>query len=346
MPGLAADSKEEDPKEPLSIGYLGFIAFAGVVTLLFAYTVLRHSKSTIFSIVAETRVFSVRPVCGAKILWDLPAGEVDGLTLRDGRAPPKAKSVSLGFGDDAVAHVAMGDDGRVMIRVRPLQPGTEAKSIFALRDAQPLARDRDGYAFRTAGQVVGEGRALTLRLVGRVVIGDSLPEGGGWKKSSAAILGRGHLSGHDEALVTGERLTLINEPIDPGAVVDTHPRMNSTEADGRRLIDIAASQADCASAEMGGAPAEGFARGAKDGALEVVVYRRGQSIGIAPLGKPGMEISVTKWRSWIASPIFQTAVAIAGVLLFLLQVLTANRRWLFRRSKLAPRRWRPLRKRP
>jgi hypothetical protein len=199
--------------------------------------------------------------------------------------------------------------------------------------------------FKTAAQIAGEGAALTLRLHGRVVIGDSLPEGGGWQRSSAAILGRGHLSAYGNAWLTGERLTLINEPIDPGAVVDTHPRMNAMDADDRPLIDIAATQENCASAETGGSPAEGFARGGKDGALEVVVYRRGESIGIAPLGRPGMEIAVTAWSRYIASPIVQTAVALAAFLFFLLQVLTANRRGLDRWKRWTARLWRLMRRR-
>jgi hypothetical protein len=133
--------------------------------------------------------------------------------------------------------------------------------------------------------------------------------------------------------LTEERLTLISEPIDPGAVVDTHPRMNFMDAKGRPLIDIRAEQANCASAEMGGMSAEGFVRGHKDGDLEVVVYRRGKSVGIAPLGRAGMEIGVTWWSRFIASPIVQTGVALFGVLFVTLQVLTSNRRVLWRSKK-------------
>jgi len=325
----------------MSWAYLMVLLIGSAVILWIGYRYLGHSDSTTFSIVAETRVFSLRPVCGARILWDLPPGEIDGFT-GDGslkrRSPlpvADSKSTSLGFGDDAVARVAVDDDGRIGIRVQPLEPDKKENSIVALRDGKPLGTDGKGFVYRTGWKSIGGGGArgneqvpLTLRLLGRVVIGDVLPEGAGWRRATVPILGRGHLYGYDRAWVTEERLTLISEPIDPGAVVDTHPKMNSTDADGRPLIDIWAKQTNCASAEMGGSPAEGFARSRKDGDLEVVAYRRGTSVGIAPLGRPGMEIGVTWWSAFIASPVIQSGVALFGVLFFALQILTANRRML------------------
>jgi len=322
----------KEPEEPLSWAYLIILSlFCGLILLMvgIAYSFSGRSESTTFSIVAQTRVFSLRPVCGSKILWDLPPGVVDDPAVRDGKA------ISLGFGDDAVARVALDDNDRVLITVRPLHPDKKSSSIVVLRDGKPVKPAKESYAYRTTGKTVGGGGAsgndrtqLTLRLLGRVVIGEVLPEGAGWRKSSAVILGRGQLYGYDRALVTRERLTLVSEAIDPGAVVDTHPDMNARNAGGQRLIDIHDGEPQCASVE----PAEGFVRVHQDGDLEVVVYRRGTSVGIAPLGRSAMEIGVTWWSRFIASPVVQTALTLFGVLFLAFQILTGNRRLLPWRS--------------
>jgi virulence-associated protein VagC len=307
-----------------------------------AYAILGSSETTTFSIVAKTRVLLLRPICGAKILWDLPPGAVYGASVGE-RSPLKPtatgkKQVSFGFGDDAVARVMLTEDDRLVIAVRPLAPDKGSKSIAALADGAPVKADAEGFDYFHSRPQTTDGKGgtsqaerlpVTLRLHGRVVIGDALPEGAGSRRSGVPILGRGHLNGFDRALRTGERLTLISEAIDPGAVVDTHPHLNAVGADGQRLIDIRAGRAECAS--PGGIsdwPAAGFVRGDQDGDLEVVVYRRGRSIAIAPLGGPAMEIGVTWWSRFIQSPVIQTAVATFVVLVQILGLLALDRKRL------------------
>ncbi len=337
-----------DSKAPLSWIYLLLLIVLSLAIAAATYAIYGPSETTIFSIVAKTRVLLLRPICGGKILWDLPPGAVYGASVGE-RSPLKPtatgkKQVSFGFGDDAVARVVLAEDDRLAIAVRPLVPDNGSNSIAALVDGAPVKADPEGFDYFHSRPRATDGKSgasqverlpVTLRLHGRVVIGDALPEGAGSRSSGIPILGRGHLNGFDRAVGTGERLTLISEVIDPGAVVDTHPHLNAVGADGQRLIDIRAGRAECAS--PGGSsdwPAAGFVRGDEDGDLEVVVYRRGRSVAIAPLGGPSMEIGVTWWSRFIASPVVQTAVATFAALVGILNVLALDRkrlpRWLER----------------
>ena len=300
------------------------------------------SSRTTFSIVARTETLTIRAACGARNQWDLPPGYVYGASTIDRSEPTaqEAQPITVVFGEGVLARVTLQSSGRLVVGLRPVgtsQLGAVTASVGGL----DRPRDEAGYDYVSLlpSELSGPGRGadrsvsrmpVTLRLAGRVVLGDAVPEGGGWRDSSNPILSGGQILAYDRAWITGERLTLLTERIDPGSVIDTHPELSRKDM-GRLTIDIAADgsgpQGLVCPAHRTPWAAVGYLRDHQDGGMEVVLYRVGPSIGLAPLGGPGLEIGLTWWSRFAASSVVQTSAAALAFCFLLFQILCAADGW-------------------
>lgn len=312
------------------------------------------SSSTMFSIVAQADTLSLRPGCGSRVVWDLPRGAVYGATVRDERdlrrqkpVRESARPVSLSFGEDHVARITLRRDRRLQIGVRrSAERAGEERSAqeagagglgaaVAMIDGVEQPRDPSGYDYVSlrprelppGDRAEGSGALpLTLRLVGRVVIGEPIPEGSGGRESWSPTVRTGQLLAYNRAWFTGERLSLLTERLDPGSVIDTHPTMNNRNATGMRVIDIHTGQPDCRPGAQPW-PAVGYVRDHPADGLEVVLYRNGPSVGLAPLGGDVLEIGLTWWSTFTASPVWQISAATLLAIASLCQALSLPTGW-------------------
>src|SRR5690606_5133479 len=97
---------EQDPPEPAPApariaGLFGalrrwpgtrFIA-AAIVPLALAYWLNRRSPHAAFVVAAETTVLTLEPLCGERLVWDLPDGRVTRRSAPPGEASPHDRRV-------------------------------------------------------------------------------------------------------------------------------------------------------------------------------------------------------------------------------------------------------------
>ena len=127
-----------------------------------------------------------------------------------------------------------------------------------------------------------------------MIIGQTISFGGGWTAAPSPMLNRAKLVARDRAIGTGWPLTILEEDIEPGTIVDTHLEFENTIAgeDGS-ADDIERST--------------GFVQ-VFDDRFTVQVYQP-HSIGLLPYASESRIVRVPQWRPLWASPLIQFIVS-------------------------------------
>jgi hypothetical protein len=288
------------------------LVYGALALLLVCYLVtLLPARNTAFSITARTDVLAIEPFCAEELVWDLPPGHVvaTGAASIGQRCAGPPLPVTMVLRGGARAEFETRPNGRVQARVSAYDKaacatGAHAAPIAVSVDGADLTGDAEGY-FYLAGDCDAaapqESTPVILSFSGRAILGRAIPYGAGWRDATpmAPILQHGEVLARTTALYTGERLTLLEEQLDPGSVVDTHPCLGPEEHAGgaaqrcrRPLV-----------------PAVGFVRiaGGSEG-LEVQAYPEG-SVGVTPHGGEPRELRLTQWDRLKASTVVQALIA-------------------------------------
>lgn len=298
-------------------------AVLGVLGLAVAPYGLSPSPQTVFSVKARTGVVEVMPLCSRGLVWDLPRGRVlprscDADEPEDCGGEHDTVTVSLLAGSSA--RIEMRTDGRwtIVFGVNDAAecPGTIDAPIRVATDSADLARDEQGYFFVASSPQAGEAPpAFSLPLAGRVIIGQFVEFGGGWAEVHSPTLTEGRVLGRDAAIGTGERLTLLDEEVDPGSIVDTHlPR---PEDEG------SAWSADAPAAT--GFILSNIGEPSSDTSEMLVQLSQQRSVGVIPYDGVGRRLEVPRWKVWWDSPLPQLAASFVGVLAGLFGLFLASR---------------------
>jgi len=287
---------------------------------LFAHFGLRPSPETVFAVQARSGVLEVQPTCERSLIWDLPGGRL--IARQCGADDPadcgglhEAVTATLSAGSSA--RIEMRADGRwgitfgVADRASCGDPAGMPVRITA--DYDELPPDESGYFYVAEPLLPGEPPpAFALPLAGRITIGQFVEFGGGWSDVQSPTLSGGRVFGRDVAIGTGERLTLLDEELDPGSIVDTHPRQAGAVEPG----DTAAEPV-----------ATGFVLSSKDDGdrhdMLVQVSQR-RSVAVIPYDGLGRRLEIPRWKVWWNSPLLQLVASIVGVLGALLGIYIAS----------------------
>jgi hypothetical protein len=318
---VRTDSTPDTPllRRPATLASIA-ISFALLAVLI--PVVLTPSPTTIFSIGASTNVVEVRPLCADKIVWDLPSGEAQGrscmpLNPADLTNPaafklactvgPAPVTVTMGAGSSAKIERDATDEW--FVTFGSVDAGgcsnREQVPLHVSVGDEDLPADSEGYFYRPDPKAAGlssesaptSSARLALALNGRVIIGQAMQFGAGWSASPSPILHEASLVARNRAFITGEPLTVMNEQIEAGSIIDTH----GTEEAGA-MISGAPGVADHLFT------ASGFVQFFDD-RLTVQVYQR-RSISLLPHASQGRVIKVLRWRPLWASPLVQLGVSL------------------------------------
>ncbi len=302
--------------------YWGRILFGLLLIMLIGgYFALQPASNTAFAISATTDQMLVEPLCQDRMVWDLPAGHVLPVS-----APPEAMSctgaavpVTVELRGGAQALLTSRADRRLDVRLSPgalaaecrLPEGRSALSVQV--DGVDLPADAQGYFYRS-GECDGSGAvdaSGVLSVLGRLQIGAAIPEGAGWGGSSVAVslLDKGEIVARLVAPFSNERMTLLQEKLDPGSIVDTLPCLGETAGGD------AATRNECL---LTAVSTPGFVRLLSDG-LDVQAYPT-RMVGVTPHLGEQRRINLTRWDILKSSSIAQVLAALFGVLLLLADV--------------------------
>lgn len=284
---------------------------------------LSPSPQTVFSVQARTGVLEVIPSCSRSLVWDLPRGRVlprscDADDPADCGGEHDTVTVSLQAG--STARIEMRADGRWTIAFgvtdAAVCPGAGDRPVRVATDLGDLPPDGQGYFFVASPPADGEAApAFALPLAGRVIIGQFVEFGGGWSEVHSPTLTEGRVLGRDAAIGTGERLTLLDEEIDPGSIVDTHlPRPETPGATGT-------TQAPAAT----GFILSNIGDASSDSSEMLVQVSQQRSVGVIPYDGVGRRLEVPRWKIWWDSPLPQLAASFVGVLAGLFGLYLAAR---------------------
>lgn len=276
---------------------------------------LHPSPESVFAVTARTGVVEIHPTCERNLVWDLPAGR---LLARNCSAVDPAEcgglreAVTATLAAGSSARIEMRADGRWGITFGYVErldcPGTTAEAIRISADYEDVPADDAGYFY--VAEPPGEGQAppaFALPLAGRAIIGQFVEFGGGWSEVHSPTLSEGQVFGRDVAVGTGERLTLLDEELDPGSIVDTHPRRAGAGDSGSDDAEPAAS---------------GFVLSGEADMLVQVSQKR--SIAVIPYDGVGRRLEIPRWKVWWNSPLLQLVASFAGVLGALLGLYIAS----------------------
>lgn len=173
--------------------------------------------------------------------------------------------------------------------------------------SEPASVEAHGSANPAAVEAQGSAN-LALALLGRVIIGQPMQFGAGWTAGSSPILNSARFVARSRALGTGQPLTVMDEDVEAGTIIDTHPTT--------RFAAAAAGPPGAADAI---AQASGFVQ-LFDEELLVQVYQP-ESIGLLPYASESRIIRVPRWRPLWASPPVQLTVSVIVVAFTLLSLV-------------------------
>lgn len=306
------------------------------------YAASTTARQAVFSIAATTDVVVVEPSCGDHLTWDLPPGWVVGhnAPLEDGAGsatPAMPVTVELAAGARATVSREAGGfwkmrftGGSAFRRCTPAPPSEFIVTVGGKR----LPTDPDGYTYQsafgedpaaTATSIAGAARPLTgpapplaLRLAGRIVLGQSMSEGGGWGTASQPLLHGARVEVRLKAPLTNQSLSVLVEEIGPGSIIDTHA-----------CIADEAKDADSTCAGERAGPSAGFVYYPTiNDVMFAQVHRTTERVGVVPFGGEERALRVTKWAIWVKSPVLQSIVAALLLISALLQgLMTFRKAW-------------------
>ena len=307
----------------------GVAVFTSLAALVFAVS---PAPDSAFSIAATTDAIVVEPGCQDQVRWDLPPGWVvaEGAPLDavDPLASPAAP-VTVELAAGARATVIREAAGYWKMRFTQDAPrrcdSAPSRALAVAVGGEEIPSDPGGYFYqssygedpsRTAASavsaerpLVGPAPPLTLRLAGRIILGQPMSEGGGWGGASQPILHGARIEVRDRAWLTNQSLSVLVEEVGSGSLVDTHACI---DAEARHETEQCGLDEPSRSA--------GFLYyGGDDGAMRAQVHRSAGKIGVVPYGGDERSLSVTNWAILVKSPALQLIVAALLLISALLQ---------------------------
>jgi hypothetical protein len=287
----------------------------GVVPVAGGLLLRQHSPAGAFIIAAETGVLTVEPLCGDRLIWDLPAGLV---TARS--SPPHASEP----GGRASGLATLVLEPGASARVQSMAAGVISVSVSHVENVQDvcakggapfyemtvagttLAHDENGVTY---GAVHGSAAqaaqppVLALPLAGRVVIGDIVPLGAGWEPDPTGMMETATVDLRVKPWFDENRVTLRTERLERGSLLDTHACLAPR--------DTACPGPDASSAR-------GFLRTRAEGGMTVQLYS-GEAIGAQSLGGDQYVIEIPRVTAALQSTALKSVASVLVVVFALYQ---------------------------
>jgi hypothetical protein len=207
----------------------------------------------------------------------------------------------VSVGDGTLPFDAQGYFYRPQVAAPPPKLGSLGDKT--LRAVPPTAAATDLVKSRGAPD-------LALALRGRVIIGQAMQFGAGWTAGPSPILNSAHFVARSRALGTGDPMTVLDEDVEAGTIIDTHA-----------TAEYATAVAGPAGAADDVEQSNGFVQ-IFDDELLVQLYQP-ESIGLLPYASETRIIRVSRWRPLWASPPVQLFVSLALVTITLLSLVFA-----------------------
>ena len=272
------------------------------------------SKNASFAISTRTGSVVVDALCGERLVWDLPAGRIGPRSALPGAAPPREGNVTLVLMAGARARIEAKDSNLLNATVEPVDAislGCEAKvpPFQVMLDDKILADDPLGFHYVATSPVGGDKLpSFLLPLSGHVVLGQTVQHGAGWVTRASGILESGSVTLRVVPWGSDQRVTLEEEQLDPGSLLDTHA-----------CLVQSAGTPEVPSCQLRGEPgAIGFLRSIPKEGLLVQLYARGP-VGLLPYGSTEQRRltipnSTAAWRSDIVRVWGSFIILLAGLL--------------------------------
>ena len=314
------------------------VGVVAVATIAIAYWIAARAVEPAradFTLTAETGILRLHTYCAQRLVWDLPPGKVSQpqpMMPGDDEGPassakPSSKSVSPQTADEERpdGHVSVAMEGDLFITVSRSAAG-DLMVVIQRGDSGgelPLgtvtvSNPREGSSeMERKSQTIedrlyyrsvdGADPAFTLPLWGRVIVGDDVPQGSGSAAGAAPLLQaatiRARVSTSGRLNEGVPRKTVIDESLDVGDIVDTHPTLAAEQMDAPRVKALCGSKS-------GDWAAVGFITPGSDGMIKAVVHRNAEAVSVTRASAQPFDLSVRKWQSWLASDWLQGGIIV------------------------------------
>lgn len=310
---------------------LGWPGLAVIPLALAALISLSGSAESNFSVSAHTEVVAVEPSCALTLNWTLAAGSLSWIR-HDGAEAASPACQPLELGKDSIELTLRAGARAVMEQVEhgQWQVSVTRSDTFAAcsSDAgggRPVFEASFGacrlFARRTTGQAtgndgctcIGEADGLTWRsgkpgpdprpqefthlLEGRIVVGAPVLDTGGWMGTTTALR-EARIQARIKAAVTQQSISVLDEAIEPGSIIDTTPSPGPEAPSAR-----------------------GFVRPHPDGGLNVLAHVTSRHVGVTPHAGERRDVSVSRWSQLLVSPFLQALLVAFGVVAWAAQAL-------------------------
>ncbi len=287
---------------------LGVIPVALAVLISFS-----GSAESNFSVSAHTEVVAVEPSCALTLNWSLAPGTLTWISEKEPLAPPR----SCGNGKDGI-ELTLRAGARAVVEHLPKghwQVSVSRSGAYAAC-ASDLGGGRPVFEARAGGRDCGAGASgLTYRsgeppnpdprpqefthlLEGRIVVGAPVIDTGGWDGEATTALREARVQARIKAAVTQQSISVLDEAIEPGSIIDTAPQPGPDAPSAR-----------------------GFVRPNKDGGLTVLAHVTGRHMGVTPHAGERRDVSVSRWSQLLASPFLQALLLAFGVVVWSAQAI-------------------------
>ena len=250
-----------------------FVAKVGLLIGLscaLAWWLTRPAKTASIAIAGQVRSLTMEVLCGEKLLWDLPPGQIRHRSAAQGAGEAQFTEATLSLSAGARVRVDMAPVGTLRLAVDQVDSiarhcGREAGSSFeVVVDGKHLPHDPAGFYYAAASvDARPDAATVSLPLKGRVMLGRPIQYGGGWKGGDGGATESIFVTRRVVPAFSDEKVTLGTDRLDDGSILDTHACFDATPDVPKR----------CASGELD--PATGFLRASAGKGLEVQLYVRG-----------------------------------------------------------------------
>ena len=226
------------------------------------------AETASIAVAAQVHSLTLEVLCGEKLVWDLPPGEVRQRSVTVATRPKQPSgAVTLSLSAGARARLEASSVGALNLAVDRVESiargcGKDKPSFEVTVGETRLPPDASGF-FYAAAESKPEAGSVSLPLKGRIVLGRPVQHGGGWKQADSAAPESIFVTRRVVPAFSKERVTVGTDRLDDGSILDTHGCLDSTTDETRR----------CAARES--ELATGFLRASAGKGLEVQLYVRG-----------------------------------------------------------------------
>lgn len=256
------------------------VLVAGIAVIAFlviAIWLMQPSPNAAFAVSARTGSATLEPLCGERLVWDLPAGRV----VRRSAMPNATDAMAVGnvtlvLAAGSRVRLESTSPGDVRIVVGPAgksrsdcSSGSDPAYQISVNEVQ-VGDDPIGFSYAALPVPSAEHAAqLSLLASGHVVLGEPVQVGAGWATREPGILESGTVDLRVIPWFGDDRVTLRTELLEEGSLFDTHACLGAA--------------ADQSCPPLRAPPARGFLRTLPDGKISVQLYVRG-AVGTQSFG--------------------------------------------------------------